>query len=744
MPFKSEAQRKYLWANEPEIARDWTDTYGSRIQKAGGQLVQPGIAGIGRPGYGGPQDWGQQARAEKQAARTGQAGSASNESDRNRFGGYAGMGNQELQNLAAVSPSHGGIGQQPSPVSTGERINERLNKIFSHRKPKNIALRGSYIDKDRRIYDALLAQDKIKETGGVGAWEWIGEGGLGSQAALETIKGLDIEGVDRYTGGYHDVNDPGHPDYDPRGGGEGEQPWLYPPTEIADTGTGSSTASTLGGLDFLVPLKYVKGGVRAAEGGRIGFFKGAQADTAQGKSMSPGTSADYTPGAGHRDSGGPSITGGDGQVAGGIFETKVLQPGLEKAKAKVDRTKAILSGAIGDPDDPSTWNFAQGGRIGYQEGNMVGEEMGGEMESAMMQSKEVIKDLYEALIAQGLSPQEAIEKIKEMLAASQAEEPEAPMMGEEFPGQEFSRAPAAFGGIMDTYTGRRKYGLGSFFKSVKKKIKKLASSKLGKIALMYAAGTYLGGTAAFGGTGWGSGVGATPWKKFGAQLLSPTGGQGIGNIFNPTGGLGKGKGWSVFQKPAIQASTKYGAMDVIDKANRLGSPAAGSDWSKYILPTSIAAGAYTKYAPLDELDDTTEEWDEEKAEWDKYYAGLGGSYRVPEEYVVPSAEGGRIGRQEGGLMDLGGMEKDYREDGGFVPLGGEEKADDVPARLSRNEFVFTADAVKNAGGGDIDRGAQVMENVMKNLEAGGKVSEESQGQGAEEMFEVSERLSEVV
>jgi len=59
MPFKSEAQRKYLWANEPKIARDWTDTYGSRIQKAGGQLVQPGA---GRPGYGGPQDWGQEAR----------------------------------------------------------------------------------------------------------------------------------------------------------------------------------------------------------------------------------------------------------------------------------------------------------------------------------------------------------------------------------------------------------------------------------------------------------------------------------------------------------------------------------------------------------------------------------------------------------------------------------------------------------------------------------------------------------
>jgi len=103
--------------------------------------------------------------------------------------------------------------------------------------------------------------------------------------------------------------------------------------------------------------------------------------------------------------------------------------------------------------------------------------------------------------------------------------------------------------------------------------------------------------------------------------------------------------------------------------------------------------------------------------------------------------GGRVAAQEGGLMNLGGMEKDYREDGGFVPLGGEEKADDVPARLSKNEFVFTADAVRAAGGGDVDAGAEVMENVMENLEAGGKVSEESQGlEGAQEMFANAQQL----
>ena len=104
-------------------------------------------------------------------------------------------------------------------------------------------------------------------------------------------------------------------------------------------------------------------------------------------------------------------------------------------------------------------------------------------------------------------------------------------------------------------------------------------------------------------------------------------------------------------------------------------------------------------------------------------------------------EGGRVPMQEGGIMDLGGMEKDYRE-GGFVPIGAEERADDVPARLSKNEFVFTADAVRNAGGGDIDKGAEVMQNMMDNLEAGGMISEESQGKEnpAQAMFDQAQMM----
>jgi hypothetical protein len=121
------------------------------------------------------------------------------------------------------------------------------------------------------------------------------------------------------------------------------------------------------------------------------------------------------------------------------------------------------------------------------------------------------------------------------------------------------------------------------------------------------------------------------------------------------------------------------------------------------------------------------------------------------EYGADYAHGGRTGYANGGIMDteasemidMGGQEKDYRDEGGFVELGGEERADDVPARLSKNEFVFTADAVRQAGGGDIDEGSAVMQNLMDNLEQGGQVSEDSQGlNGGEEMMSEEEIIEE--
>ena len=98
------------------------------------------------------------------------------------------------------------------------------------------------------------------------------------------------------------------------------------------------------------------------------------------------------------------------------------------------------------------------------------------------------------------------------------------------------------------------------------------------------------------------------------------------------------------------------------------------------------------------------------------------------------ADGGRIGKYGGGVtaampriptgmprVNAGGIsELDYRQEGGFVPMGVKEKADDVPAMLSKNEFVMTANAVKGAGGGNVEKGAQKMYNTMKQLE--GRIS----------------------
>jgi len=85
------------------------------------------------------------------------------------------------------------------------------------------------------------------------------------------------------------------------------------------------------------------------------------------------------------------------------------------------------------------------------------------------------------------------------------------------------------------------------------------------------------------------------------------------------------------------------------------------------------------------------------------------------QYLPSLAKGG----MPTGIMrtnKAGVMERDYRDKGGFVPVGIKEKADDVPAMLSKNEFVFTADAVRGAGNGSIEKGAQKMYDTMKKLE----------------------------
>jgi hypothetical protein len=110
--------------------------------------------------------------------------------------------------------------------------------------------------------------------------------------------------------------------------------------------------------------------------------------------------------------------------------------------------------------------------------------------------------------------------------------------------------------------------------------------------------------------------------------------------------------------------------------------------------------------------------------YDRLKEGFKSPKRPPMDDVdydtIPSPTDKPEGFADGGLMTLrmGGMpaEMDLRK-GGFVPLGKKERADDVPARLSKNEFVFTAKAVRNAGNGDVRKGAKRMYQVMNQLEA---------------------------
>jgi hypothetical protein len=112
---------------------------------------------------------------------------------------------------------------------------------------------------------------------------------------------------------------------------------------------------------------------------------------------------------------------------------------------------------------------------------------------------------------------------------------------------------------------------------------------------------------------------------------------------------------------------------------------------------------------------------------------------IMETQRIEQAYGGRMGYAFGnpeqnainaaGIMNLplnqnpaGVTELDLRDSGGFIPpVGVKEKADDIPAMLSNNEFVFTADAVRKWVDGDVNKGAQRMYDMMKKLEGGGRV-----------------------
>jgi hypothetical protein len=398
-----------------------------------------------------------------------------------------------------------------------------------------------------------------------------------------------------------------------------------------------------------------------------------------------------------------------------------------------------------------------------------------EMEKMMMaQLEEEYLKYVDDMMEQGLEPMTLQQFLDQAMAEGQMSK--GPVLpSDEDPVNPFGPKPigpplpdrqmAAYGGIMGV-DGRKQYGIGSWFQDLKDKVvDDIIPNEIKDNPELAAAAALVGANYFDVVPGSGSSKGY------------------IGELFsNLPESVKKAPGKVkefIFDKPSVK-NPDFDPSQPPSKDNPYmieGTSIAGnigSSLAKNIVPIlgGVGAGLFTKNQPEQPglpSDNTGIQLADLKkganlaTQQQGMAAGLNFLPTVasrkytPEEMAITYAQaaatggrigynlGGRIGMAEGGIMDLGGMEKDYRAEGGFVPIGREEKADDVPARLSVNEFVFTADAVRNAGGGDIDQGAQVMENMMKHLEAGGQVSEESQGMaGARDMFATSQRLGDVV
>jgi len=265
-------------------------------------------------------------------------------------------------------------------------------------------------------------------------------------------------------------------------------------------------------------------------------------------------------------------------------------------------------------------------------------------------------------------------------------------------------------------TPRQLYGLGSFVKSIGKAVKgavksvgKVAKSPLGLAALTIGGAGLMGmGPLSRFATGPGLGL-----KNFlGNTFIGAADPVGIGRLGFDTSTLGKFLGTGLGKTAAFAAPSIIGGM-LTKKAQE----------DVEALRQSGDRGLLQGYLR-------------------RYYGNLNpnASSEEIEEFVrTNSAEGGRMqyamgspeenAMQASGIMGLplnenpaGVTELDLRESGGFIPpVGVKEKADDIPAMLSNNEFVFTADAVRGMGDGNVNLGAQRMYDMMKKLENGGRV-----------------------
>ena len=289
---------------------------------------------------------------------------------------------------------------------------------------------------------------------------------------------------------------------------------------------------------------------------------------------------------------------------------------------------------------------------------------------------------------------------------------------------------------------RQLYGLGSLVKKITKPIKKIVKSPIGKAALGAAAIYGLGGGFGAGGFKAGNIPGIGRFFTRGRDLSTIASGKAPTGILSKIlGGAKKGfDGLSFGQKALLGGGAALSALpffmggaeeeeevitdpfsvtpssitDIVAQARRRDPSLRFLPQTQFAQPgfftaaeggrAQLAGGGNRVTQLLQLLEGTKDPMDRRMIQ------------QEIDMLLGKFAKGGIADLPEVRMLEGGMPEIDYRQSGGFVPVGKKEKADDVPAMLSKNEFVMTADAVRGMGDGNVEKGAQRMYNQMKQLE----------------------------
>jgi len=297
-----------------------------------------------------------------------------------------------------------------------------------------------------------------------------------------------------------------------------------------------------------------------------------------------------------------------------------------------------------------------------------------------------LEQLYEQLLEEGFSPEEAAKKARQLAAERSMAE----------------------GGIMQTVP-RQGYFLGKIVKGIKSAVKGVTKTVkknplLALAALNFAPALIKGGASTFFG-------GSNAMFGSPLSLLNLTGdktGKGaaldalkIGGAGSVITGLLASKERQPGESDMDFAQRSAQVKDQLDIQFRRLYPQGGneSDEDYNVRISALVEGADDQTVDVGEM-----------ADGGRVMRAFGSDELVEKASGI---EGLPINVNSKGVKEL-----DLRNTGGFIPpVGVKEKADDIPAMLSNNEFVFTADAVRAAGGGSVNKGAQRMYDLMKNLES---------------------------